>query len=143
VTSALLSGVVAPAARSRPALWPPSRMSGAVSCARWACRSKEGEKPWIAVNSLRARASEPPLQYRFYPKPAIAQGARELKIATIWPKGLPGLQSGADRVAHSRIWSIEHLWAEGRTVQGSNPDHNRTTKMPPLGRTATALTQNM
>jgi hypothetical protein len=32
-----------------------------------------------------------------YPKPAIAQGARELKMVTIWPKGLPGLQSGADR----------------------------------------------
>jgi hypothetical protein len=26
-----------------------------------------------------------------YPKPAIAQGARELKMVTIWPKGLPGL----------------------------------------------------
>src|SRR6516225_5837355 len=36
-----------------------------------------------------------------YPKPAIAQGARELKMVTIWPKGLPGLQSGADRVAQS------------------------------------------
>src|SRR6516164_10801935 len=35
------------------------------------------------------------------PKPAIAQGARELKMVTIWPKGLPGLQSGADRVAQS------------------------------------------
>jgi TRAP-type mannitol/chloroaromatic compound transport system substrate-binding protein len=33
------------------------------------------------------------------PMPAIAQGARELKMVTIWPKGLPGLQSGADRVA--------------------------------------------
>ena len=36
-----------------------------------------------------------------YPKPAIAQGARELKMVTIWPKGLPGLQSGADRVAET------------------------------------------
>ena len=34
-----------------------------------------------------------------FPKPAIAQGVRELKMVTIWPKGLPGLQSGADRVA--------------------------------------------
>ena len=38
-------------------------------------------------------------------KPAIrrgvAQGVRELKMVTIWPKGLPGLQSGADRVAQS------------------------------------------
>src|SRR6266480_1281907 len=36
-----------------------------------------------------------------FPMPAIAQGARELKMVTIWPKGLPGLQSGADRVAQS------------------------------------------
>ena len=36
-----------------------------------------------------------------FPKPAIAQGARELKMVTIWPKALPGLQSGAERVAQS------------------------------------------
>src|SRR5438270_13893113 len=36
-----------------------------------------------------------------FPMPAIAQGARELKMVTIWPKGLPGLQSGAERVAQS------------------------------------------
>jgi TRAP-type mannitol/chloroaromatic compound transport system substrate-binding protein len=35
------------------------------------------------------------------PKPAIAQGARELKMVTIWPKTLPGLQSGAERVAEA------------------------------------------
>src|SRR5215468_6223700 len=34
-------------------------------------------------------------------KPAIAQGVRELKMVTIWPKTLPGLQSGAERVAAS------------------------------------------
>jgi TRAP-type mannitol/chloroaromatic compound transport system substrate-binding protein len=36
-----------------------------------------------------------------FPKPAIAQGVRELKMVTVWPKGLPGLQSSADRVAES------------------------------------------
>ena len=36
-----------------------------------------------------------------FPKPAIAQGVRELKMVTIWPKTLPGLQSAADRVAQS------------------------------------------
>ena len=36
-----------------------------------------------------------------FPMPAIAQGVRELKMVTIWPKGLPGLQSGAERVAQS------------------------------------------
>jgi TRAP-type mannitol/chloroaromatic compound transport system substrate-binding protein len=36
-----------------------------------------------------------------FPMPAIAQGPRELKMVTIWPKGLPGLQSGADRLAQS------------------------------------------
>jgi TRAP-type mannitol/chloroaromatic compound transport system substrate-binding protein len=34
-----------------------------------------------------------------FPRPAIAQGMRELKMVTIWPKTLPGLQSGAERVA--------------------------------------------
>ena len=36
-----------------------------------------------------------------FPTPAIAQGARELKMVTIWPKTLPGLQSGAERVAQA------------------------------------------
>ena len=34
-----------------------------------------------------------------FPTPAIAQGVRELKMVTIWPKTLPGLQSGAERFA--------------------------------------------
>jgi TRAP-type mannitol/chloroaromatic compound transport system substrate-binding protein len=34
-------------------------------------------------------------------KPAISQGVRELKMVTIWPKTLPGLQSSAERVAQS------------------------------------------
>src|SRR5262245_18243509 len=37
----------------------------------------------------------------FFPTPAIAQGVRELKMVTIWPKALPGLQSGAERVAEA------------------------------------------
>jgi TRAP-type mannitol/chloroaromatic compound transport system substrate-binding protein len=36
-----------------------------------------------------------------FPKLAIAQGVRELKMVTTWPKGLPGLQSSAERVARS------------------------------------------
>jgi TRAP-type mannitol/chloroaromatic compound transport system substrate-binding protein len=36
-----------------------------------------------------------------FPKPALAQGVRELKMVTIWPKTLPGLQSSAERVAQS------------------------------------------
>src|SRR5258705_3573126 len=36
-----------------------------------------------------------------FPKPAIAQGVRELKMVTIWPKTLPGLQPAAGRVAQS------------------------------------------
>src|SRR6516162_3202585 len=34
-----------------------------------------------------------------FPRPAIAQGTRELKMVTTWPKTLPGLQSGAERIA--------------------------------------------
>jgi TRAP-type mannitol/chloroaromatic compound transport system substrate-binding protein len=36
-----------------------------------------------------------------FPAPAIAQGARELKLVTSWPKGLPGLGTSAERVAQS------------------------------------------
>jgi TRAP-type mannitol/chloroaromatic compound transport system substrate-binding protein len=36
-----------------------------------------------------------------FPKPAIAQGVRELKMVTTWPKNLPGLGTSAERVAQS------------------------------------------
>lgn len=36
-----------------------------------------------------------------FPKPAIAQGVRELKMVTTWPRTLPGLGSGAERLAQS------------------------------------------
>ena len=35
------------------------------------------------------------------PPPAIAQGLRRLKMVTDWPKGSPGLQSSAERLAHA------------------------------------------
>lgn len=34
-----------------------------------------------------------------FPKPAISQGMRELKMVTTWPKNFPGLGTGAQRVA--------------------------------------------
>jgi TRAP-type mannitol/chloroaromatic compound transport system substrate-binding protein len=36
-----------------------------------------------------------------FPAPAIAQGTRQLKMVTSWPAGSPGLQSSAERLAHS------------------------------------------
>ena len=33
------------------------------------------------------------------PKPAIAQGRKELRMVTSWPKNFPGLGTGANRVA--------------------------------------------
>jgi TRAP-type mannitol/chloroaromatic compound transport system substrate-binding protein len=36
-----------------------------------------------------------------FPAPAIAQGTRELKMVTSWPKGLPGLQGSAERLGRS------------------------------------------
>jgi TRAP-type mannitol/chloroaromatic compound transport system substrate-binding protein len=36
-----------------------------------------------------------------FPKPAIAQGVRELKMVTTWPKNFPGLEASAERVAQS------------------------------------------
>ena len=34
-----------------------------------------------------------------FPKPALAQGVRELKLVTTWPKGLTGFGKSAERVA--------------------------------------------
>src|SRR5262245_9823331 len=36
-----------------------------------------------------------------FPAPAISQGIRELKMATSWPKGLPGLQTSAERIGQA------------------------------------------
>src|SRR5262245_54720473 len=36
-----------------------------------------------------------------FPAPAIAQGVRELKMVTSWPKGLPGLGTSAERLGCS------------------------------------------
>jgi len=36
-----------------------------------------------------------------FPAPAISQGMRELKMVTSWPKGLPGLQASAERIANA------------------------------------------
>ena len=34
-----------------------------------------------------------------FPKPALSQGMRQLKMVTTWPKNFPGLGTGAERVA--------------------------------------------
>ena len=34
-----------------------------------------------------------------FPKPAISQGLREMKMVTTWPKNFPGLGTGAERLA--------------------------------------------
>jgi TRAP-type mannitol/chloroaromatic compound transport system substrate-binding protein len=36
-----------------------------------------------------------------FPTPAISQGIREFKMATSWPKGLPGLSSSAERIGQA------------------------------------------
>jgi TRAP-type mannitol/chloroaromatic compound transport system substrate-binding protein len=36
-----------------------------------------------------------------FPAPAIAQGNRELKLVTSWPKGLPGLGASAERLGRA------------------------------------------
>jgi len=36
-----------------------------------------------------------------FPAPAIAQGVRELKMVTSWPKGLPGLGTSAERLGRA------------------------------------------
>jgi TRAP-type mannitol/chloroaromatic compound transport system substrate-binding protein len=42
-----------------------------------------------------------------FPAPAIAQGVRELKMVTSWPKGLPGLGTSAERLGRA-ITAITH-----------------------------------
>lgn len=55
------------------------------------------------------------------PKPAISQGRREWRMATSWPKGLPGLGTGAQRLA-DRITALSggritvRLFAAGELV---------------------------
>ena len=45
-----------------------------------------------------------------FPAPAIAQGIRELKMVTAWPENSPGLQTSAERLAHSiTVMSDGHL----------------------------------
>ncbi len=36
-----------------------------------------------------------------FPAPAISQGIRELRMATSWPKGTPGLSSSAERIGQA------------------------------------------
>ena len=36
-----------------------------------------------------------------FPAPAISQGIREFKLATSWPKDLPGLQTSAERIGRA------------------------------------------
>jgi TRAP-type mannitol/chloroaromatic compound transport system substrate-binding protein len=36
-----------------------------------------------------------------FPAPAISQGVREFKLATSWPKDLPGLQTSAERIGRA------------------------------------------
>jgi len=58
-----------------------------------------------------------------FPSPAIAQGARELKMVTDWPKGLPGFYPSAVRFAETvraatsgRI-KIQVFWPERSSVR--------------------------
>lgn len=56
-----------------------------------------------------------------FPKPAISQGMRELKMVTTWPKNFPGLGTGAQRVADRITTATEgritvKLYAAGELV---------------------------
>ncbi|MBI1206712.1 MAG: ABC transporter substrate-binding protein [Azospirillum sp.] len=58
-----------------------------------------------------------------FPKPAISQGLMEWRMVTAWPKGLPGVGSGAQRLA-DRITALSggklrvKLFAAGELVPG-------------------------
>jgi len=53
--------------------------------------------PWIDAAFL-TKAGAVAGAATTFPAPAIAQGVRELKMVTSWPKGLPGLGSSAERL---------------------------------------------
>ncbi|MBM3581768.1 MAG: twin-arginine translocation signal domain-containing protein, partial [Alphaproteobacteria bacterium] len=58
-----------------------------------------------------------------FPKPALSQGRMEWRMVTAWPKGLPGLGSGADRLGQ-RITAMSggrlsiRVFAAGELVPG-------------------------
>jgi TRAP-type mannitol/chloroaromatic compound transport system substrate-binding protein len=56
---------------------------------------------FLATTAAAGAAAGATLAAAILPRPAIAQGTRELKMVTIWPKALPGLQAGAERIAQS------------------------------------------
>ncbi len=58
-----------------------------------------GEAIWIDAAFCLVRARLPAA--RHFPAPAISQGIREFKMATSWPKGLPGLGSSAERIGRA------------------------------------------
>jgi TRAP-type mannitol/chloroaromatic compound transport system substrate-binding protein len=71
---------------SEPAIPRASRTGGAKSIDRRKFLVRSGLAAGVAVT---------------FPAPAIAQGIRELKLVTSWPKGLPGLGTSAERMGQS------------------------------------------
>src|SRR5712671_2096401 len=71
---------------------------GALADQAWQLTGREAmdRRQFIAGASVGVAASA-----SAFPKPALAQGVRELKMVTTWPKTLAGLQSSAERVAQS------------------------------------------
>ena len=59
------------------------------------------ETATVNRRSLMLRAGVIASAAAAFPAPAISQGIRELKMATSWPKGLPGLDSSAQRIGQA------------------------------------------
>src|SRR5262249_9220363 len=61
------------------------------------------EAPWgpITRRGIMVRGGAAVAVAATFPAPAVSQGIREFKMATSWPKGLPGLQTSAERLGQA------------------------------------------
>ncbi len=60
-----------------------------------------GSRAPITRRGMIAKAGAAAAAAAAFPAPAISQGIREFKLATSWPKDLPGLQTSAERIGRA------------------------------------------
>jgi TRAP-type mannitol/chloroaromatic compound transport system substrate-binding protein len=60
-----------------------------------------GYRAPITRRGMIAKAGAAAAAAAAFPAPAISQGIREFKLATSWPKDLPGLQTSAERIGRA------------------------------------------
>ena len=56
-------------------------------------------RQFLKGSTLAAGAAVASAAASSFPKPALSQGKMEWRMVTSWPKGLPGVGTGAERLA--------------------------------------------